>query len=101
MRDNRVAIGLVIGLENHDPLFDPHAAFQTMKTHPFFRRVLEGGKMIRYGAKTVPAGGWYAIPRTYMDGGLIVGDSAGFFNAQRVEGISPAIQGGMAGAASV
>src|ERR1700684_2094982 len=101
MRDNRVSIGLVIGLEYHDPLFDPHAAFQTMKTHPFFRRVLEGGKMIRYGAKTVPAGGWYAIPRTYMDGGLIVGDSAGFLNAQRLKGIHTAIKTGMLAAETI
>jgi electron-transferring-flavoprotein dehydrogenase len=101
MRDNRVSIGLVIGLEYHDPLFDPHAAFQTMKTHPFFRRILEGGKMIRYGAKTVPAGGWYAMPRTYMDGALIVGDSASFLNAQRLKGIHTAIKTGMLAAETI
>jgi electron-transferring-flavoprotein dehydrogenase len=101
MRDNRVSVGLVIGLEYHDPLFDPHAAFQKMKTHPFIRRVLEGGKMIRYGAKTVPAGGWYSMPRTYMDGGLIVGDSAGFLNAQRLKGIHTAIKTGMLAAETI
>jgi electron-transferring-flavoprotein dehydrogenase len=101
MRDNRVSVGLVIGLEYHDPLFDPHAAFQKMKTHPFFRRILEGGKMIRYGAKTVPAGGWYAVPRTYMDGALIVGDSAGFLNAQRLKGIHTAIKTGMLAAETI
>ena len=101
MRDNRVSIGLVIGLEYHDPLFDPHAAFQTMKTHPFFRGILEGGKMIRYGAKTIPSGGWYAMPRTYMDGALIVGDSASFLNAQRLKGIHTAIKTGMLAAETI
>ena len=54
LRDNRVSLGMVIGLEYHDPRFDPHEAFQKFKTHPFVKRILEGGKLVRYGAKTVP-----------------------------------------------
>ena len=78
LRDNRVSLGLVVGLEYHNPRFDPHEAFQKFKTHPFVRRILDGGKLVRYGAKTVPTGGWYSMPRTYVDGGLIIGDSAAF-----------------------
>ncbi len=62
--ENRVSTGMVIGLDYHDPRFDPHEAFQKYKTHPFLKRVLEGGKLVRYGAKTVPYGGWYSMPRT-------------------------------------
>ena len=57
MRDNRVSLGMVIALEYKDSLFDPHEAFQKFKTHPYIRRILEGGKLVRYGAKTVPYGG--------------------------------------------
>jgi electron-transferring-flavoprotein dehydrogenase len=98
---NRVSIGMVIGLDYHDPRFDPHAAFQRYKTHPFLKRVLEGGKMVRYGAKTVPYGGWYSMPRTYVDGGLIIGDSASLLNSQRLKGIHIAIKSGMLAAETV
>ena len=98
---NRVSIGMVVGLDYRDPRFDPHAAFQKYKTHPFLKRVLEGGKMVRYGAKTVPYGGWYSMPRQYVDGGLIIGDSASLLNSQRLKGIHIAIKSGMLAAETV
>jgi len=101
LRDNRVSLGMVVGLEYHDPLFDPHAAFQQFKTHPFVKNILEGGKLVRYGAKTVPYGGWYSMPRNYVDGGLIVGDSASLLNSQRLKGIHTAIKSGMLAAETI
>jgi electron-transferring-flavoprotein dehydrogenase len=101
LRDNRVSIGLVTGLEYHNPRFDPHEAFQKFKTHPFLRRILDGGKLVRYGAKSVPTGGWYSMPRTYLDGGLIIGDSAAFLNSQRLKGIHMAIKAGMLAAETI
>ncbi len=101
MRDNRVSLGLVTGLEYHNPRFDPHEAFQRFKTHPFVRRILEGGKLVRYGAKTIPVGGWYSIPRTYLDGCLIIGDSASLLNSQRLKGIHMAIKSGMLAAETI
>jgi electron-transferring-flavoprotein dehydrogenase len=98
---NRVSTGMVIGLDYHDPRFDPHEAFQKYKTHPFLKRVLEGGKLVRYGAKTVPYGGWYSMPRQYVDGGLIIGDSASLLNSQRLKGIHTAIKSGMLAAETV
>ena len=95
LSNNRVSIGLVVALEYADPRFDPHAAFQTWKTHPFLRNLLERGKMVRYGAKSLPYGGWYAMPHNYVDGGLIVGDSASFLDSQRLKGIHLAIKSGM------
>ncbi len=65
MRDNRVSLGMVVALEWQNPLFDPHEAFQKFKTHPFVRHVIEGGKLVRYGAKTVPYGGWYSAAEEY------------------------------------
>ena len=101
LRDNRVSLGAVVGLEYHDPLFDPHEAFQKFKMHPFVSRVLEGGKLVRYGAKTVPYGGWYSMPKTYVDGGLIAGDSASLLNSQRLKGIHTAIKSGMLAAETI
>jgi electron-transferring-flavoprotein dehydrogenase len=101
LRDNRVSVGMVVSLEYHDPLFDPHQAFQKFKTHPFVRKILEGGKLVRYGAKTLPYGGWYSMPRNYFDGGLIVGDSASLLNSQRLKGIHTAIKSGMLAAETI
>jgi electron-transferring-flavoprotein dehydrogenase len=101
MRENRVSLGLVTGLEYHNPRFDPHEAFQQFKTHPFVRRILQGGKLIRYGAKTIPVGGWYSIPKTSLDGCLIIGDSASLLNSQRLKGIHMAIKSGMLAAETI
>ena len=101
LRDNRVSLGLVTGLEYHNARFDPHEAFQKFKTHPFARRILDGGKLVRYGAKSVPTGGWYSMPRTYLDGGLIIGDSAAFLNSQRLKGIHMALKTGMLAAETI
>src|SRR5246127_2809121 len=101
LSNNRLSIGLVIGLEYSDPQFDPHEAFQIWKTHPFVREILEGGKLVRYGAKTIPAGGWYSMPRPYVDGGLIIGDSASFLDSQRLKGIHMAMKSGMLAAETI
>jgi electron-transferring-flavoprotein dehydrogenase len=101
MRENRVSLGLVVSLEYKNSLFDPHEAFQKFKTHPYVRRILEGGKLVRYGAKSLPYGGWYSMPRNYFDGGLIIGDSASLLNSQRLKGIHIAIKSGMLAAETI
>jgi electron-transferring-flavoprotein dehydrogenase len=94
-RDNVVSLGFVTGLDYPDPRLDPQKVLQVFKQHPFVAKLLEGGKMIRYGAKSLPYGGWWAIPPVAGDGWLIVGDSAGFLNSQRLKGIHLAIKSGM------
>jgi electron-transferring-flavoprotein dehydrogenase len=101
LSNNRVSIGLVVALEYADPRFDAHAAFQTWKTHPFVRNLLEGGRLVRYGAKSLPYGGWYAMPRNYVDGGLIVGDSGSFLDSQRLKGVHLAMKSGMLAAETI
>ncbi|GAC1617345.1 MAG: electron transfer flavoprotein-ubiquinone oxidoreductase [Candidatus Acidiferrum sp.] len=101
LSNNRVSIGLVLALEFANPQFDPHAAFQTWKTHPFVKKILEGGKLVRYGAKSLPYGGWYAMPRNYVDGGLIIGDSGSFLDSQRLKGIHLAMKSGMLAAETI
>ncbi|HEV8523151.1 MAG TPA: electron transfer flavoprotein-ubiquinone oxidoreductase [Terriglobales bacterium] len=94
-KDNVVSLGFVIGLDYHDPRLDPHRVLQEFKKHPFIARLLAGGKMIRYGAKSLPYGGWWAVPPVAGDGWMILGDSAGFLNSQRLKGIHLAIKSGM------
>ena len=93
--EERISLGLVVGLDYRDPFLDPHGLFQKMKEHPLVRSLLEGGKLIRYGARTITEGGFYSIPRTYADGVLVVGEAAGFLNAMRLKGIHLALKTGM------
>ena len=101
LSNNRISIGLVIALEYANPQFDPHAAFQTWKTHPFLKKLLEGGKLVRYGAKSLPYGGWYAMPKNSVDGVLIIGDSGSFLDSQRLKGIHLAMKSGMIAAETI
>jgi electron-transferring-flavoprotein dehydrogenase len=100
MPGGQVSLGLVVGLDYKDPLFDPHMAFNRFKQHPLMSSLLAGGHMIRYGAKALPEGGWNTIPRPYMDGGLIAGDAGGFLNSMRLKGIHLAMRTGMLAAES-
>jgi electron-transferring-flavoprotein dehydrogenase len=95
MADGRVSIGFVIGLDYLDPLLDPHERFQVFKTHPYIKSILEGGSLYSYGAKSIPEGGYWALPQYYFNGGMIIGDSAGFLNAMRLKGIHLAFKTGM------
>jgi electron-transferring-flavoprotein dehydrogenase len=92
---NVVSLGFVTGLDYPDPRLDPQRVLQEFKRHPFVAKLLEGGKMNRYGAKSLPYGGWWSIPPVAGDGWMILGDSAGFLNSQRLKGIHLAIKSGM------
>ena len=93
--DRLLSLGLVVGLDYHDPLFDPHVAFNRFKRHPLIARLLDGGRLVRYGAKALPEGGWNSVPRVYADGALIAGDAGGFVNSVRLKGIHLAMRTGM------
>ena len=94
-KNNVVSLGFVTGLDYPDPRLDPQRVLQQFKRHPFVVKLLEGGKMVRYGAKSLPYGGWWAIPPVAGDGWMILGDSAGFLNSARLKGIHLAIKSGM------
>ena len=89
MPDGLVSLGLVTGLDYRDPMFDPHVAFQHFKRHPLFASMLEGGQLVRYGAKALPEGGWHTIPRVYADGVLIAGDAGGLHELDAAQGHPP------------
>jgi electron-transferring-flavoprotein dehydrogenase len=92
---SQISLGLVTGLDYHDPLFDPHRAFQQLKQHPFVSRLIAGGTLLKYGAKALPEGGWHTVPRLSAGGVLIAGDAGGFVNSIRLKGIHLAMRTGM------
>jgi len=98
LTNNRVALGLVVGLDYKDPSFDTHAAMQIWKTHPFVTKFLEGGKLIEFGAKTLPEGGWNSMPKYFEDNLMIVGDSAGFLTTARLKGVHLGVRSGICAA---
>ena len=93
---NLIALGLVVGLDYKRTPDDAHEMLQRMKVHPLFREILESGEMVEWGAKTIPEGGYYALPkRRHGDGLMIVGDSAGYVEVASLKGIHYAMQSGM------
>jgi electron-transferring-flavoprotein dehydrogenase len=95
MPDGLVSIGMVTGLSYRDPMFDPHLAFQRLKQHPYVASLLADGRLVRYGAKALPEGGWHTRPRVHADGVLIAGDAGAFVNSVRLKGIHLAMRTGM------
>ncbi len=93
--DTLLSVGYVVGLDYQDPRLDPQHIFQSFKLHPLVRPLLEGGKMVRYGAKSMPYGGWLTMPKLAGKGWMILGDSASILNSQRLKGIHLAIKSGM------
>jgi electron-transferring-flavoprotein dehydrogenase len=92
---NQIALGVITGLDYHDPLIDPHVLFCKFKQHPFVRKLLEGGKVVSYGAKTIPEGGYYSMPKLATDGALLCGDSAGMVVMPKLKGVHYAIKSGI------
>jgi electron-transferring-flavoprotein dehydrogenase len=93
--DTLLSVGYVVGLDYQDPRLDPHHVFQSFKQHSLARGLLEGGKMVRYGAKSLPYGGWLTMPKLAGKGWMILGDSGSMLNSQRLKGIHLAIKSGM------
>jgi electron-transferring-flavoprotein dehydrogenase len=102
MSDSTVAVGLVVGLDYADARFDVHDSLQRMKLHPLFREVLEGGEMVEWGAKTIPEGGYYSVPKErHGDGLIIVGDAAGYVEVSSLKGIHYAMHSGIMAARQI
>lgn len=101
MKDNRISLGLVVGLDYEDPLLEPRQMFLKFKRHPLIGNIISGGKILQTGAKTLSVGGYYTMPMLAVDGALFVGDSASMLNSQRLKGIHTAMKSGMLAAEAV
>jgi electron-transferring-flavoprotein dehydrogenase len=96
MRDNLVAVSVVMALDWRYANLSPQQELQIFKSHSLIKNIIEGGEVVAYGAKTFPEGGFYSVPHLVADGVVIVGDAAGLTNTKRRKGLHYAIQSGIA-----
>ncbi|HRK56282.1 MAG TPA: electron transfer flavoprotein-ubiquinone oxidoreductase [Burkholderiaceae bacterium] len=101
MGQNKVSVGLVVGLGYENPYLSPFEEFQRFKTHPAIRKYLAGGKRLSYGARAITAGGLASLPRLVAPGAALIGCEAGFLNAARIKGSHAALKSGMLAADAV
>lgn len=98
MGKGEVAVGLILGLDWRYADLNPQREMELFKAHPFVARLIEGGEVVATGVKTVPEGGYYALPKLAVNGALLAGDAAGFVNLRKIKGIHYAIRSGIAAA---
>ena len=102
MGEDKLCIGLVVGLDYTDSTLSVHDLLQELKTHPFTKKLLAGGKRVAWGAKTIPSGGYYAMPRSLSVPGMVIaGDAASMVNVPTLKGVHYAIRAGMLAAESI
>lgn len=102
MEDNKVCIGFVVGLDYTDATLSVHDMLQEFKLHPFIKKILKGGKRVGWGAKTIPAGGYWSMPkRLAVPGMVIAGDNAGMVNVAELKGVHYAMHAGMYAAEAI
>jgi electron-transferring-flavoprotein dehydrogenase len=95
MSPTRIALGIVVGLDYRDPMFSSHETLLRFKAHPMIAKLIEGGKVAEYGAKTMTEGGYFSIPKLSVDGAVLVGECAGFIDTLRLKGIHLAAKSGI------
>ncbi len=102
MGEDKICIGLVAGLDYTDATFSVHDALQLFKTHPFIKKMIEGGKRVAWGAKTIPSGGYFAMPKRLAVPGMVVaGDAASMVNIPTLKGVHYAMHAGMYAAEAI
>jgi electron-transferring-flavoprotein dehydrogenase len=102
MGEDKVCFGLIVGLDTTDATFSVHDALQEWKTHPFIKKILEGGKRVGWGAKTIPSGGYWSLPKRLSVPGMVVaGDCAGMVNIAELSGVHYAMHAGMFAAEAI
>ncbi len=93
--EEKIALGMVIGLDYRNPWLNPFGELQRFKTHPMLQKILQDGERIAYGARALNEGGWQSIPKLSFPGGILIGDGAGFLNVPKIKGIHTAMQSGI------
>jgi electron-transferring-flavoprotein dehydrogenase len=102
MGEDMLTIGMVVGLDYRDVALSVHDLLQELKTHPRIAKLLHGGERIAWGAKTIPEGGWYALPSAlHAPGLLLTGDAAGTVNVPALKGIHYAVESGILAAEAI
>lgn len=94
--ENLISLGLVAGLDSPLQNLDVHHKLQELKNHPVFKQLLQKGKCIEWGAKTIPEGGYHSMPKHLHDHGLLIaGDAGSMVNVPALKGIHYAMTAGL------
>src|SRR5437588_5673799 len=96
-----VSIGFVVDLEYADATTSAHDLLQQFKLHPLVRGILEGGERVAWGAKALPGGGYWSMPKLTMPGALLVGDAGGMVDTVSLKGVHHCIQSGKLAAEAI
>jgi electron-transferring-flavoprotein dehydrogenase len=99
--DDLVSIGFVVDLDYRDATTSAHDLLQLWKTHPLVRGILEGGERVGWGAKALPGGGYWSMPKLSMPGAVLVGDSGGMVDTAALKGVHHCIKSGMLAAEAI
>ncbi len=95
LKDNRLALGLIIGLDSKNPNLNPQQRLQEFKAHPWIQSLIAGGKLLKYGAAVIPEGGYYSLPTRFgVEGALLLGDALGVLDVGSLAGINNAMETG-------
>src|SRR3954464_4512813 len=97
----KVSIGFVTGLDWTDARFSVHDVLQEFKLHPLVRKILTDGRRVAWGAKAIPEGGYWAMPKLHAPGMVIAGDAGGMVNVPKLKGIHYAIESGRMAAETI
>ena len=104
---DHLSVGMIVGADWKYCDFNPQDALTNFKNHRFVKQFIEGGTVVEAGAKMIPEGGYYAIPREPETGNIgkanvmILGDSAGFVNMLKIKGLHNAINSGIQAAKAI
>jgi electron-transferring-flavoprotein dehydrogenase len=99
--DDLVSIGFVVDLNYRDATTSAHDLLQTFKTHPLVRGILEGGERVAWGAKALPGGGYWSMPKLSMPGAVLVGDSGGMVDTAALKGVHHCVKSGKLAAEAI
>ena len=99
--DDLVSIGFVVDLEYADATTSAHDLLQLFKLHPLVRGILEGGERVAWGAKALPGGGYWSMPKLTMPGALLVGDAAGMVDTVALKGVHHCLTSGKLAAEAI
>jgi electron transfer flavoprotein-quinone oxidoreductase len=97
-----IGIGCMLSdFKKNENKTSPYTLLENLKRHPSIAPLIQGGEMKEYCAHLIPEGGFFAVPKVYGNGWMIVGDSGGFVNAVHREGSNLAMTTGRLAAETV
>jgi electron-transferring-flavoprotein dehydrogenase len=99
--DDLVSIGLVVDLNYRDSTTSAHDLLQQFKLHPLVKGILDGGERVAWGAKALPGGGYWSMPKLSMPGAVLVGDAGGMVDTAALKGVHHCIKSGMLAADTI